>query len=207
MKSGNVFAIIIVLCSTLIGQVGAMPLTLGFECITNNNPANALIGETQFFLDISMVDAMHVKFVFNNTGPEPSSIARVYFDGDVLEGMVSLAGSAGVSFDLDASPPVLPGGNSVTPAFVVDLSAGAVAPPPHNGVNPGEYLEVVCLLAAGKTAIDVEQDLGSGALRVGLHAISIGITADSEAFMTPEPAAAALLAIGTLYLRPRRRRK
>ncbi|HSV27090.1 MAG TPA: PEP-CTERM sorting domain-containing protein [Sedimentisphaerales bacterium] len=183
-----------------------MPMTLGFMCITNNNPANALIGETQFKLDVSMVDATRVKFVFINTGPEPSSIARVYFDGDVLGSIESLAGSAWVSFGLGASPPVLPGGNSAMPAFVVDLSAGALAPPLHNGVNPGEYLEVIGLLAHGKTALDVENDLHSGALRVGLHAISIGLTADSEAFITPEPATAALLAIGALSLRLRKRR-
>src|SRR5215510_170447 len=98
---------------------------------------------------------------------------------------------AGVAFALGGSPPDMPGGTNV--GFVSDFRVGANSPAPTNGLNPGETLSLVFNLNSS-TFTDVINALNSGALRVGLHVISIGTAATSSSFVTvPEPSVGLLL--------------
>ena len=71
-----------------------------------------------------------------------------------------------------AVTPTLPGGNSLTPPFVTTgaLVLTSNMPVEHNGINPGEGLNVVVNLSTGITTTDVVNRLEAGTVRVALQA-------------------------------------
>ena len=163
--------------------------TYSFVNITNNDPANAAIGEDQLSVEIFDVGSGLIDFVFSNAGPEPSSITDVYFDDGGLESIASIDDSLpGVDFGQGASPPDLPGGNNATPPFVTTagFSADSETPVQSNGVNPGEQLGIRFNLSGGTTFDDIVDDIASGDLRIGIHVQAIGL-GGSESFINGDP--------------------
>lgn len=214
-----VFAVVSISATT---QANALPiLTFGFDCITNNNATSAAIGEAQFFLDVVSIDTTHVGFVLRNTGPQAGTIANVYFDSEPLKAITSIVDPCGVHFDIGGSPSHLPGGNTLADPFVTTsgLLARAKNPAPKWGVNGNEQVELICSLKAGESWTSVIDDMESGDLRVGIHAISISTGrcgSTSESFVNantpnppsvPEPATLALVAGGILGARRIHRKK
>jgi hypothetical protein len=203
-------------------------VTYGFDCITNNLAGDCTIGEAQLSVDVTAGPlANQVTFTFNNVGAGASSIADVYFDDGTLLGISALRdaddsivalgglGSPGVDFSLGAAPPDLPGGNTVVPPFNVTAGflADSDAPAQPNGVNPGEFLQIVFNLQAGKTLADTLSALAlagqPGGLRIGIHVQGFG-SGGSESFINnpvPEPGTFALVAAGMLGLGIARRRR
>jgi hypothetical protein len=175
--------------------------TFGFYNIANNDPADAAIGEAQLFVDVSDEFADHVLFTFRNTGPEACAISEVYFDDGTLLGMADIIDNPpDVVFVQGASPPELPGANSIDPPFetTLDFLAESVPPPAHKGVNPGEQVGILFDLQPAKTYQNVIDELYDGGLRIGLHAIGFD-SGGSESFVSvPEPATIALLGLGAL---------
>jgi len=169
MNSKWILPLILVVGSLTVPAL-ASP-TYSFECITNNNPVDAAIGEAQLFVEVIDVGGGKVKFRFFNTGPLPSSICDVYFDDGALLGISDIINGSGVSFSELATPGDLPGGNSIIPPFDVTEGFSADSDPPvqPNGVNPGEWLDVVFQLQAGQVYANVLSNLDSGALRMGVH--------------------------------------
>jgi hypothetical protein len=165
-------------------------------------------------------------FTFNNVGGSASSIADVYFDDGTLLGLSAIRdkddsilalgglGDAGVDFTSGgASPPNLPGANNASPPFQVTAGFLADSDPPaqSNGVNPGEYLQIVFNLQAGKTFADTLNALAlagaAGGLRIGIHVQGFG-SGGSESFVNapvPEPGTALLVSLGLSGLLLRRR--
>ena len=188
-------------------------LTLPFEAITNNDPANVAIGEAQFFLDVDD-DPAGVAFTIRNTGPEPSSIALVHFDDGSLLGLSELVDSddgIGGDPDVDFSPSSssnLPGGATADPPFIPSVSFGSDSDPPPvaNGIQPGQWLTIIFTLQGTQTSQDVFDELADGTLRVGVHATSIGDSENSESFITPEPISLLLLGLGGVAVTRRRLR-
>ena len=88
--------------------------TFAFYCITNNNEANCATGEAQLWVDVT-TEGEQVAFTFHNAGPNPSSIADVYFDDGTLLGIANITGSEGVKFSQYAKPENLPGGSTLLP--------------------------------------------------------------------------------------------
>jgi hypothetical protein len=180
-----------------------MPVTetFGFYNITHNNLADAAIGEAQLLVDVSEELADQVLFTFRNTGPEACAISEVYFDDGMLLGIADIIDSPpDVVFVQGASPPELPGANSIDPSFetTLDFLAESVPPPPQKGVNPGEQLGIIFDLQPGQTYQHVINELNGGGLRIGLHAIGFD-SGGSESFVSvPEPATIALLGLGAL---------
>jgi hypothetical protein len=182
---------------------------------TASQLADGAIGEAQMFMDVSDLGGNQVLFTFSNTGPEQSIITDIYFDDDAtllnIAGLVDadegIGGDTNVDFSTGASPPDLPAGNNLSPAFVT--SAGLLAdadPPPGtggNGIDPGESLGIIMNLKQGVTYDDTLAALDSGLdLRVGTHVQGFA-TGNSETFVNngrtptiPAPSAIILASMG-----------
>ena len=174
----------------------------GFHRITGNSPTD-IAG--QLFIDVTDGGSGLVNFRFLNAVGVTSSIADIYFDAEnLLSGLDSLSGSAGVSFSQWASPGNLPGGNSISPPFQTTTGLSADSDPPAlaNGINTSsEYLNVLMNLESGLTFSDVLAGLADGSLRVGIHVQGIDVEGESDGFVNnprpvPVPGAALLGAIG-----------
>lgn len=132
---------------------------------SGNNSANAAIGESQLWVDVTNPGGGKVLFTFGNTGSNASSICDVYFDDGNLLSIASLLdaddplsgpyGDSGVDFSELAKPSNLPDHNSV--ALVIPFittagfSADSDSPVQPNGVNPGETLGIYFSLLPGTT--------------------------------------------------------
>ena len=217
MKRSHLVASTVIGMALLFWTNAAFAYLYGFECITDKNASNAMIGESQLFVEVLPYIDNQVVFWFKNIGPEPSSIEGIYFDDGSLLQLAELideddsGGMPGVDFSQGASPPDLSGGNTLDPAF--DVTAGFLAdsdpPTSHNGVNPGEILGIVYTLHTGLALDDVINDLASGALRIGVHVIAFDY-GGSESFVNsavvPIPGAALLFVPGLGMLAWIRRR-
>jgi hypothetical protein len=193
----------------------AAAVTYGFYGITNNDPSNIVIGQNQLSVTVDAIGTTQVVFDFFNSGPYPSSIAQIYFDGttgflDQNYDPSIINNGPGVSYSWGATPTNLPGGNSISPAFTAVMSAESNNPAPANGINPGETVGLVFDLSAGKTYNDIINALNTASLRVGLHVQAIGTSGKSESFVStpvvPAPRALMLATIGMVVVGHLRRR-
>jgi hypothetical protein len=200
-RFGQTAGLALALCAALGVGTPAAALTLGFGCITNNLAGDCTIGEAQLEVEVTAgPGANQVSFKFTNSGPSASSITDVYFDDGTLLGIASIVNGAGVDFAQYASPPDLPGGNSISPPFQVTAGFLADSNPPAqpNGVNPGEMLTIIFDLQGGGVLQDILDELGDGTLRIGIHVQGYS-SGGSESFVNvPEPALGLLLALGLL---------
>lgn len=179
-----------------------------FSQITDNG--NQAIA-AQLSLDV-IDNGSSVGLKVTNAGPIASTIAAFYVDDNNgrFGSITAYVGTGTVNFGAPPpGPDDLPNGGSV--GFATDFTATANPPPATNGVDPGEMFELRLSLTGGATLADVIADLNSGAMRVGLHVISIGTVGGSESFVNngkiPTPGALALsaCALGCVSVRRRKR--
>jgi hypothetical protein len=112
-----------------------------------------------------------------------------------------------VNFTEGARPKNLPGGMSIFQPFDArdGFSAGAKAPAPKTGINPGEYLGIYFDLKNGSSYFDVIDALSAGELRIGIHAQAFE-NCGSESFINipsatvPLPASLLFLGSGIISL-------
>ena len=210
-RSGALASVATVLAGVSLAPQAAMASTLSFQACTSNSLTDVAIAEAQLFADLLDEGSGQVRFNFRNIGPAASSISEVYFDDGTLLGIATLVdfddgtgGDAGVDFTQDGSPPNLPGANDCPDAPFVTTAgflADADAPAPTTGVNPGEQLGVIFDLQSGQTIADVQDQLATGALRIGFHVIAFA-DGQSESFVnnTPLPPGTAMPAPGMLAI-------
>lgn len=202
-------ASVLVMSLTMSGYAKAT--TVSFNCITIN-PVDCPIATAQITVDVIDLGLSGVKFRFNNAGPLVSSISEAYFDDGTLLGISSVTHSAGDPWTGgSANPGNLPGGNTVSPPFVVTAGflAEANPSPSQNGVRPGEYVDVIFALQGGGTYGDVLSALMTGELRMGMHVIAFqsgGSVSLVNAPVIPVPAAVWLFGSGLIALGGLRRR-
>jgi len=165
----------------------ASAATFSFGCITNNLAGDCAIGEAAFQVEITDPGGGDVDFTFTRTGSDDANLSEVYFDDGTLLGLSSVASSAGVVFTGgSASPPDLPGGNSITPVF--NVTAGFLAeannPAPKKGVNDNtDWLTLTFELINGATVADTISAMGSD-LRIGIHVTAFE-SGGSESLIAP----------------------
>jgi len=200
MKTRSIILLTLVYCA-LIATASAS-ITYTFGGITNNDPGDTAIGETQLSMELSDPGGGQAFFTFYNDGPEQSTISEIYFDDGTLLSLAGIVESSGVDFSVGGSPPVLPGGNALDPDFETSFMVSADNPAPQKGVDPGESIGLLFNLQGGLTYADVVGAIGDGDLRIGLHVINFE-SGGSEAFTTtvvPAPGALILGSLGTLIV-------
>lgn len=153
-----------------------------------------------------------VLFTFNNSLGVPSSITDIYFS-DVQSALFSNIiyhsdSGVGVSFDSQAAPANLPGGNVI--GFLADFSGDSNAQSveagvstkgiKHNGIDSAdEWVSFLGLWANASSFDHLIAAFADGHFRVGLHVQSIGLAGKSDSYISqpsavPLPAAAWLFA-------------
>lgn len=157
------------LAAAAISQVAAAQ-TYGFDCVTNSSAVNCAAGEAQLSVTVSGPSATQALFTFTNAGSATLSLTDVYFEDGSLLGIAAITNGLGVSFSQFASPGNLPGGNTIGFTTTAGFSADSNPPVQPSGVNPGETLGILFDLQAGRSFADVNSDLASGELRIGIHA-------------------------------------
>jgi hypothetical protein len=176
-----------------------------FEVFSNNG-SYYNSPDLDLYVEVFEVDGQ-AGFTFYNESLIDSSIARIYFDGGSLLGIVDITEGGGTSFSLPATPGNLPGGNSLEAPFITTdgFSIGSDAPRPHSGVDPGEWVTITFDLMNGGPFQSVIDELDTGALRIGIHVIALPDGSSEGAIAVPEPATIFLLGLGALALLRRRR--
>ncbi|KIO50330.1 PEP-CTERM sorting domain-containing protein [Nitrosospira sp. NpAV] len=185
----------------------AASTSYSFANITHNNTGAEVDGEANLKVEVIDLGSSQVRFNFTNNST--SSLTDVYFDDGTLLGIASITYSSGVNFSQGASPPNLPGGDSISPAFVTTAGflADSNAPVSHNGVSQDEWLAIDFNLMGGQTYSDVISALAlpnngeTGDLRIGLHVQQFATGGGSESFINisspvPEPGTYAMLMAG-----------
>ena len=182
-----------------------------FTCISTST--NCAEGEAHFVMDVVDIAPGTVAFTFNNLDVGPSSmqptLARIYFDDGALSGLVGIINGPGVNFvqDMFPGPDDLPDGNNADPPFMTTQGflSGATAPPPTDGIEPGEFVTLV--FNGGITEALIVDQLRTGALRAGIHVINFSDGGSASFVSVPEPSSIILLAAAAVGLCALRRRQ
>jgi hypothetical protein len=199
---GLVFYCVLGASASLLQAAYVYPL----EVFTNNG-IYYNSPDLDLYVEVTDGEAGQVDFTFYNESLLESSIARIYFDDNSLLGIAGITNGEGTSFSQPATPGSLPGGNALEPPFVTseEISFDGDSPSPHNGVNPGEWLQITFNINGGTFAAVID-GLDTGAIRIAAHIIALPDGSSESAVTVPEPATICLLGLGSLALLRRKRK-
>lgn len=224
-KKGHIIFVSLILVFVVILSTEAKAdLYNQFGIIENNSGIAGSIA-SQLSLNVTDAGSNQVLFTFSNAGPLASSITDIYFEDGALLGLAAIFDDPSnltnpVDFGQPPSPPSLPGGATLNPAFsaTAAFSVDSESPIQSNGVNPGESLGLLYTLQDNLTFSDVITAINTGftapdpslydnqgnliyagtTLRIGLHVQGLGENEDySDSFiLTPVPGAVLLGMLG-----------
>jgi len=185
--------VLVAIAIGLVANVQAVPVSFQIYPTGNSNPNVS----SQFTMDVTDNGSGQALFRLANSGAIQSTITDIlFYDGSLL-GISALkdrddqiSGLFGLStVDFTAGVPFHPDSLPQYPAatFGTDRdSNGGVG----NGVDTGEWLEILFNLKANRTFADLLAELQSGQVYVGLHVQRIGTTGGSDWYeSTPPPSA------------------
>ena len=228
LEEGDVMKkMLILVAAVLVLTVLSLPSMAGptysFECVTNNNIADAATGEAQLFVEVSkpFVATEQTLFTFSNIGPKACYISdALFFDGFLLE-IAALIDADETFGGLPQDPEVdfEEGSNQVNNfeskfklvgawTVVGDAAneSGAI-----DGVHPGQSLGVLFTLVPGATYNGVLTELNGGDILIGIKVQGFEPSGGSERFTSngviPAPGAIVLAGIGAAVVGWLRRRK
>jgi hypothetical protein len=197
---------------SLVSFAASAGTTYGFESITNSNPIDVAIGQSQFTVEVKD-GGNFVEFLFKNAGPEASSITSIYWNGE---------NTVPGELRFDAWSTTTPGGvdysGPQTGGFGADLliRPSSLGGRVGNGVGPGEDLSA--FITGGWGYEQVIDGLNSGGLTLGIQAQAFEsgggefFTSTDLASVTPSPSVipsptAALAGVAIMSLLVCRRRR
>jgi opacity protein-like surface antigen len=178
---------------SLAPSADAVPIS--FTCIVDGGVGDCDIAEAQLDVELTDDGGGQATLTVTNAGPDQVVFTRVAFDdiAGVLSS-ISVTDTAGVDFDVDATPDNFPEGNELTPDFEPDLDAVAANPAPSNGLGVGESLDVTLTLTG--SFADVLDALTDGSLRIGVRAQSFASGGSESLVNVPIPEPGTLLLLG-----------
>jgi hypothetical protein len=169
-------------------------------------------------LAISAPEAGGIAFKIMNNSTFACSLTHVYFDDRLAllantAPIITCINGGQVKFVAGADPAQLPSGDKLDKPLVTSsptktFSADSVSPDSPDGIKKGlqigEWVMFTYSLNSGKTFADVERALGNTDLRVGLYTKNVP-TLSTVSAIIPEPATVALLALGAVAFRRRKK--
>lgn len=159
-----------------------------------------------FLMDVTQQDGQAL-FTFTNNCDNGGVLGRIFIrENDLITFNSIYDESEGVSFsDPDYKNAMLPGGHDL--GFTSQNTYAIEADParPKNGLHYQDYVSVLFDMNDGVLFPDVINSISGGTLGVGLHVQSLPGGASASFTAIPEPATLALIGIGTLLLRRKRR--
>jgi hypothetical protein len=172
---GNLMVLILVVA--LAGQANAATRTWD-----NDAGDNDWYESTNWDPDGSPLSSDQVDFTFYNESSIDFSIARIYFDDNLLLDVTGITEGLGTSFSQPATIGNLPGGNLLEPPFVTteEFSFKGAPASPQNGVNPGEWVQIAFDLKDNCIFKDVIDKLNTNTMRLGTHVIALCPTAQAN---------------------------
>ncbi len=217
MKSSSgrkvVLGVVVCTLSFCIPSTSIYAITLPFDIFTDNGEwgtGGSNFGDPSLNLTVDVFNGgpgVHFEFRNNSVSPlSDVSITDIYFDDGTLLGISGVTNGPGVAFAESATPTELPGASILAPTFetTAHYSVGSEPAPPHNGVNPGEWVIIHFSLQGGGTLQHVLDELSDGTLRIGMR-LQAFPGGSSESAVVPEPATICLLGLGALALLRKRR--
>ena len=195
---------LLIVAALILSSLATRAELFSFYAITSNDSSGytQFVGETQLYMDVTLLEIGQVSLIFKNDGPEDSVVTRIYFDflPELNLSLVAINDGNGVDFKATpVNPKNLPAGRGMESIFISDLGVAAENASPKHGINPNATLE---LIMNYDSSYDILGALGNEDLRVGLHVQSFE-SGDSESFVNviPEPGTLPLLCLGSLALR------
>lgn len=159
-----------------------------------------------FTMEVTEAGMDQTLFTFTNNCGGEGVLARIFFmENDLMAFNQILEVPAGKGWSLYEKKAMLPGGQPL--GFTPHNSFGIFADParPKNGLETGEFISILFDLVDGVSFDNIITEIDNQSLGIGIHTQSLPGGGSASFTTIPEPLSLALLGIGTILIRNKRR--